>query len=43
MSTPSARQTRTSDVVVIGAGPAGLMAARTAKAKGLSVTVLEAR
>ena len=43
MSTTSTRQTRTSDVVVIGAGPAGLMAARTAKAKGLSVTVLEAR
>ena len=37
------RERRTSDVVVIGAGPAGLMAARTAKAQGLSVTVLEAR
>ncbi|MGJ5589959.1 flavin monoamine oxidase family protein [Micrococcus lylae] len=43
MSTPATRQKRSSDVVVIGAGPAGLMAARTAKAKGLSVTVLEAR
>lgn len=40
--TPS-RERRTSDVVVIGAGPAGLMAARTARAAGLSVTVLEAR
>lgn len=31
------------DVVIVGAGPAGLMAARTAKKKGLSVAVLEAR
>ncbi len=37
------RPRRTCDVVVIGAGPAGLMAARTATAAGLSVTVLEAR
>lgn len=31
------------DVVIVGAGPAGLMAVRTAKKKGLSVAVLEAR
>lgn len=31
------------DVVVIGAGPAGLMAARTLQASGRSVAVLEAR
>lgn len=31
------------DVVIVGAGPAGLMAARTAKKKGISVAVLEAR
>ncbi|NUL45819.1 NAD(P)/FAD-dependent oxidoreductase [Cellulosimicrobium funkei] len=31
------------DVVIIGAGPAGLMAARTLRASGRSVAVLEAR
>ena len=31
------------DVAVVGAGPAGLMAAHTLKQKGLSVAVLEAR
>lgn len=39
----SVDERRSSDVVVIGAGPAGLMAARTLRARGLSVTVLEAR
>ena len=31
------------DVVVVGAGFAGLMAARELKASGLSVAILEAR
>ena len=43
VSATAGRERRTSDVVVIGAGPAGLMAARTLKSRGLSVTVLEAR
>lgn len=36
-------QARECDVVVVGAGPAGLMAARTLRAAGLSTIVLEAR
>ncbi|MDO5633811.1 MAG: FAD-dependent oxidoreductase [Micrococcus sp.] len=42
-TTRASRAVRECDVVVIGAGPAGLMAARTAVAQGLTVTVLEAR
>src|SRR5699024_7772791 len=41
--TPDPRPTLQRDVVVIGAGPAGLMAAYTLKKAGKSVAVVEAR
>lgn len=42
-SSPAPNTTISRDVVIIGAGPAGLMAAYTLKKAGLSVAVLEAR
>src|SRR5690625_7793861 len=41
--TPDSRPTLQRDVVVIGAGPAGLMAAYSLKKAGKSVAVVEAR
>ena len=41
--TVGSSEARECDVVVVGAGPAGLMAARTLHAAGLSTIVLEAR
>ena len=43
MTTPRPGAPVERDVVVVGAGPAGLMAARTLQAAGLTVAVLEAR
>ena len=43
MTTPTPLEPLERDVVVVGAGPAGLMAARQLQAAGRSVVVLEAR
>lgn len=43
MGLPAEKPTISRDVAVIGAGPSGLMAARTLRRKGLTVAVLEAR
>ena len=42
MPTPPSPEVLERDVVVVGAGPAGLMAARRLQAAGRSVVVLEA-